>query len=43
MVLFVLFFIVVVLVGFAEIGAIFDATVLIEQRIPALVRARTVA
>ena len=27
----------------AEIGAIFDATVLIEQRIPALVRARTVA
>lgn len=27
----------------AEIGAIFDATVLIEQRIPALVRARTLA
>ena len=27
----------------AEIGAIFDATVLIERRIPALVRARTVA
>ena len=27
----------------AEIGVIFDATVLIEQRIPALVRARTVA
>ena len=27
----------------AEIGAIVEATVLIEQRIPALVRARTVA